>query len=75
MSTILIVEDDESISDLMKTVLDGEGFRVITSPSAEGAKTLLQTEACDLAIIDIILQDKVGWILFLSSMPCAQTLR
>lgn len=65
MSTILIVEDDESISDLMKTVLDGEGFRVITSPSAEGAKTLLQTEACDLAIIDIILPGQGGMDLIL----------
>jgi DNA-binding NtrC family response regulator len=65
MSKILIVEDDASVSELVKTVLDGENYTVITAASAEEAKELINAENPDLAMIDIILPGQGGMDLIL----------
>ena len=65
MIKILVVEDDASVSELVQTVLEGDGYSVITSPSAEKAKQILQTEKPELAMIDIILPGQGGLDLIL----------
>jgi two-component system, OmpR family, response regulator ArlR len=65
MKKILVVEDDLSVSELVKTVLEEEGFSIITSPSAEKAKQLLLEEKPDIAMIDIILPGQGGMDLIL----------
>ncbi len=65
MNTILVVEDDESVADLVKTVLEGERFEVMTAPSAEAAKELIKLKSADLAIVDIILPGQGGMDLIL----------
>lgn len=65
MIKILVVEDDTSVSDLVKTVLEDEGYEVITAPSAEIAKELIHSENPDLAIIDIMLPGQGGMDLIL----------
>jgi DNA-binding response OmpR family regulator len=65
MSTILVVEDDDSVSDLIKTVLEEEGFSVIVAPTAEKAKELIAIEKPTLAMIDIILPGQGGMDLIL----------
>lgn len=65
MSKILIVEDDLSVSELVRTVLDGENHNVITAASAEEAKELIKAENPDLAMIDIILPGQGGMDLIL----------
>lgn len=65
MSKILIVEDDESVSELVKTVLIGEGHEVTTAPSAEAAKGIIADSSMDLAIVDIILPGQGGMDLIL----------
>lgn len=65
MSTILVVEDDDSVSELIKTVLEEEGFSVIVAPTAEKAKELIAIEKPTLAMIDIILPGQGGMDLIL----------
>jgi Response regulator containing CheY-like receiver, AAA-type ATPase, and DNA-binding domains len=65
MSKILVVEDDLSVSELVRTVLDGENYTVITAASAEEAKELIKAENPDLAMIDIILPGQGGMDLIL----------
>jgi DNA-binding response OmpR family regulator len=65
MIKILIVEDDISVSELVKTVLEQENYTVITAPSAEVAKELIQSENPDMAIIDIMLPGQGGMDLIL----------
>jgi DNA-binding NtrC family response regulator len=65
MSKILVVEDDLSVSELVKTVLEGENYSVETAGSAEKAKELINSENPDLAMIDIILPGQGGMDLIL----------
>jgi Response regulator containing CheY-like receiver, AAA-type ATPase, and DNA-binding domains len=65
MTKILIVEDDESLSKLVKTVLEEQGYEVSTVPSAEQAKKSIETEEPALAMIDIILPGQGGMDLIL----------
>jgi len=65
MTKILVVEDDFSVSELVKTVLEEEGYSVITAPSAERAKEIIDDEKPALAMIDIILPGQGGMDLIL----------
>lgn len=49
---ILCTEDDPDTRDLIKLVLGGEGYEVITTDSAEQALRLAQFESFDLYLID-----------------------
>lgn len=72
MTKILVVEDDASVSELVKTVLEEEGYEIIIAPSAEKAKPIIATEKPNLAMIDIILPGQGGMDLILdihSSSP------
>lgn len=65
MNKILVVEDDSSVSELVKTVLEGENYTIITAASAEEAKQLINAETPELAMIDIILPGQGGMDLIL----------
>lgn len=65
MTKILVVEDDESVSELVKSVLELEGYSVSTAPNAETAKKFIKEDAPDLALIDIILPGQGGMDLIL----------
>ncbi len=65
MTTILVVEDDDSVSELVKIVLEEEGFSIRVAPNAERAKTIIAEENPALAIIDIILPGQGGMDLIL----------
>lgn len=72
MTKILVVEDDASVSELVKTVLEEEGYEIIVAPSAEMAKPIIATEKPTIAMIDIILPGQGGMDLILdihSSSP------
>ncbi len=65
MAKILVVEDDESVSELVKSVLELEGYSVQTAPNADIAKKLIKETTPDLAMIDIILPGQGGMDLIL----------
>jgi len=60
METILIIDDEKSLVDLLTVVFKKEGYRVKTSLSAAGALDLLEKEAFDLVITDIKMPQRSG---------------
>jgi DNA-binding NtrC family response regulator len=60
METVLIVEDKESMAEMLKETLESEGYRVIPAMyGAEGIK-LLKEESIDLVLTDLKLPKKDG---------------
>jgi signal transduction histidine kinase len=53
--TILIVEDDGGILDLLTDLMEGEGFTVVPTQTAEGALTVYDEAKPDLIMTDISL--------------------
>jgi signal transduction histidine kinase/CheY-like chemotaxis protein len=58
--TVLVVEDDEDIAQLIALQLRREGFEVITTAYGKEAVSLAQTKAVDLVTLDMMLPDITG---------------
>src|SRR5579863_5396224 len=56
----LLVEDDPNIVDLIRSNLAVRGFDTIVSNEAERALRLLETEAPDIVLLDLMLPDADG---------------
>ena len=59
--TILVVDDEKEIADLVALYLQNEGFRVSKAYDATGALELVGTEPPDLAVLDVMLPDLDGF--------------
>jgi len=59
-ATILTVDDEEMIRDLMVTALSREGYRCFQAGSAEEARAVLMNNRVDLAILDIMMPGRSG---------------
>ena len=59
--TILIAEDDQDITELVKLYLESSGYRVITAADGAAAYELIQTEPIDLAVLDIMMPRMNGY--------------
>lgn len=53
MENILIVDDEQSIRESLKGILEDEGFRTVISASGEEALSIIQSENPDLVLLDI----------------------
>jgi CheY-like chemotaxis protein len=63
-STILIVEDDPDIRDMMSTLLDLAGFSCIVRDAAEAGLAALREQSVDLVLTDYALPVHTGiWLL------------
>ena len=61
MTTILVVEDEESVRELVRMYLENEGFRVETASDGEEALDKVKANTPDLIILDIMLPKFDGW--------------
>jgi DNA-binding response OmpR family regulator len=52
---ILVVDDDEQLTNLLTLVLEGEGYSVIAASDAAGAIEQVRRGAADLVVLDISL--------------------
>lgn len=59
--TILIVEDEEVIREMLGHVLRDEGYRVLCAGQGEEALDLLRREAVDLLLLDLMLPGLDGY--------------
>ncbi len=55
MDTILVVEDNETLRQALSSVLEGEGYRVFSVPSAEEGLELITTEQVTCVLADFKL--------------------
>ena len=59
--TVLIVEDDHNIADLLRLYLEKEGYKVVIAP--DGLKGVEEFRACQpsLVLLDVMLPGMDGW--------------
>ncbi len=55
MTTILVVDDDRKITDMLRRTLIYEGYRVVTAANGEEALAKVQAERPDLIILDWLM--------------------
>lgn len=58
--TLLVVDDDRRLRDLLEKYLMEQGFWVVTAQSAEEARTRLGAENIDLMILDLMMPGESG---------------
>jgi CheY-like chemotaxis protein len=59
---ILVVDDEEPVSSMLKVVLEANGYTVVTSPSAADAVRLLAAEPFEVVLTDMRMEsDRAGY--------------
>ena len=59
--TILLVEDEESITEPLTAALGREGWATYVTPSAKAAPGLVESVQPDLVLLDVMLEDGSGF--------------
>ena len=62
-ASILIVDDEAAIADLLEVYLQNEGYTVHKFYNAAGALACVESTGLDLAILDVMLPDMDGFTL------------
>jgi DNA-binding response OmpR family regulator len=60
-ASILVVEDDEQIAELMRDFLEAEGFLVLHASSGRETTEQLERSLPDLVLLDVMLPDESGF--------------
>ncbi|MBF8283405.1 MAG: response regulator, partial [Anaerolineales bacterium] len=55
MATILIVDDDRKITDMLRRTLAYEGYHVATAADGHAALAIAQTQQPDLVVLDWLM--------------------
>lgn len=61
MNTVLVVDDDAHIRELVRTVLSNEGFAVLEADNGRSALAKLGEEKIDLCILDVMMPEMDGY--------------
>jgi two-component system, chemotaxis family, chemotaxis protein CheY len=61
VATVLVVDDDEDIRDLIQLELEDGGYRVLTAPDGQVALDLLGRSRIDLILLDMRMPVMDGW--------------
>ena len=64
MKTILVVDDQERIRKIYKTVFTKQGYRVLEAKSAAEADDIVETSDIDLMLLDIKMPEVDGTVLY-----------
>src|SRR5579863_6152307 len=59
--SILVVEDDVQIAELMRDFLEAEGFRVACAANGRETSELFERARPDLVLLDVVLPDESGF--------------
>lgn len=60
-ATILVVDDEPHVRKLVKTNLESSGYQVVTAADGEEALALVEREAPDLVLLDLMLPKLDGY--------------
>jgi signal transduction histidine kinase/DNA-binding response OmpR family regulator len=60
-STVLVIDDDGAVRDLMARFLGKEGFRVATAPGGEEGLRLARETRPDVITLDVLMPGMDGW--------------
>ena len=59
--TVLVVEDDSNIAELLRLYLEKEGYRVVTAADGGKGVELFRSVRPDLVLLDLMLPVLDGW--------------
>jgi len=59
--TVLVVDDEKMIRDLLSETLGAIGYSTKTAEDFDGAREILKNQTIDVVITDIMLSDKTGF--------------
>lgn len=62
--TILVVEDTESLSNVLKSELSQDGFEVITASNGEEGLAMADEKHPDLILLDIVMPEMDGMTMY-----------
>ncbi|HLY26503.1 MAG TPA: response regulator, partial [Aggregatilineales bacterium] len=60
-TTVLVVDDDPSITELMRDFLEAEGYRVETAADSQQALSVLEQTAVDCLLVDVMMPGQSGF--------------
>jgi DNA-binding response OmpR family regulator len=74
MQTVLVVDDEPIVRDVVVRYLERDGFRTLTASDGESARTLIEEREPNLVVLDVMLPGTDGlslcrWIRGRSSLP------
>src|SRR2546426_226721 len=74
VATVLVVDDDPIVLDVVVRYLERDGFRTLTAADGEAARTVLERESPSLVVLDVMLPGMDGlslcrWIRATSDLP------
>jgi DNA-binding response OmpR family regulator len=75
MTTVLVVDDEPLVRDVMSRYLERDGHRVVTAKDGETARTLIERETPSLVLLDVMLPGRTDglelcrWIRSTSDLP------
>ena len=58
---VLVVDDDELILEILRTILDLEEFDVVTAPGGQAALDLVGREPPDVVVLDVMMPGTDGY--------------
>lgn len=58
---ILIADDDSRVNELLQEIYEMEGYEVLTAFDGEEALAVLEKEAVDLLVLDVMMPGLDGW--------------
>lgn len=61
MATILLIEDDRNITELLQLYLEKEGYAVITAPDGRQGLDKFHAATPDLILLDVMMPVMNGW--------------
>ncbi|MCD1295915.1 two-component system response regulator [Methanocella sp. CWC-04] len=61
---IMVVDDEPDVVDLVKLVLESDGFEVVTAYSGKECLEKIEKEMPDLVLLDIMMPQMDGWEVF-----------
>lgn len=59
-TTVLIADDDPTLRAIGAELLSGEGYRVLEAEDGDEALRLVEAEAVDLIVLDMLMPNKDG---------------
>jgi len=75
VTTVLVVDDEPLVRDVMSRYLEHDGHRVVTAEDGEAARTLIERETPSLVLLDVMLPGRTDglelcrWIRSTSDLP------
>ena len=71
MRTILIVDDEWALAEVLSAILRDEGYRTLVAGNGREAETLLKNERVDLVVADFLMpiMDAPALIAWMKDQP------